>query len=78
MWPTYYLYESMRLASQRDSAKREHGRIPDQLPAEARPNALRRSVARLALAVSRQSLRLARTLDECSTDSARARPAQVG
>ena len=78
MWPTYYLYESIRLASDHEAARREHGRVLDEVPSEPRPNLLRRGVARLALAVSRQSLRLAETLDECAADSSSARPARVG
>jgi hypothetical protein len=78
MWPTYYLYESIRLASDREAAERRRGQVLDELPAEPRPSRVRRGVARLALAVSRQSLRLAETLDECAADSSGARPARVG
>jgi hypothetical protein len=75
MWPNYYLLEARRLANER-TANTEL----EQLIHEARlyrlahpntePNAARRAGARLALAASRASLRLARTLDECIADGA--------
>jgi len=74
MWPNYYLLEARRLANERS----HDGELATliQEAAEYRrahpntePNVLRRAAARLALAASRATLRLARTLDECIAES---------
>ena len=75
MWPTYQLLEARRLAAERvrESEQirlaREANRYRHDHQA-GEPSALRRSAARLALAASQVSLRLARTLDECVADGA--------
>ncbi len=75
MWPSYHLIEARRLAADR-VREAEQARLARQanryrLDQQAgEPNALRRSAARLALAASQVSLRLARTLDECVADRA--------
>jgi hypothetical protein len=70
MWPNYYVIEARRLASERQAeAQRAHQAVLARQDADpGSPNVLRRSGARIALAVGRQSLRIARVLDECVAD----------
>jgi hypothetical protein len=75
MLPAYHLLEARRVAAERaresDQARLAHAanryRRTHQ---DSEPNALRRGAARVALAASQASLRLARTLDECVAESA--------
>jgi len=74
MWPNYYLLEARRLANER-TVEGEHAALIREAAEYRRahpntePNMLRRAAARLALAASRVTLRLARTLDECVAES---------
>lgn len=75
MWPNYYLFEARRVANQRTANTEleqliEEARLYRLAHPNTEPNGLRRAGARLALAASRASLRLARTLDECVADGA--------
>ena len=70
MWPNYYVIEARRLASERQAeARRTHQAVLARQNEEpGSPNVLRRTGARIALAVGHQSLRIARLLDECVAD----------
>jgi hypothetical protein len=76
MWPNYHLLEARRLAAER-VRESEQARLAREASRyrldhqDGEPSALRRSAARVALAASRVSLRIARTLDECVGDAAR-------
>jgi hypothetical protein len=73
MWPAYHLVEARRLAADR-VRESEQARLAREANRyrlshqDAEPNALRRSAARIALAASHVSLRVARTLDKCVAD----------
>ncbi|MFI5199000.1 MAG: hypothetical protein ACHQXL_01340 [Candidatus Limnocylindrales bacterium] len=73
MLPGYYVIEALRIANERqaeaDRASQAH--LARQGRDQA-PNLLRRTGARAALAVGRQSIRIARVLDECVADGAAA------
>lgn len=78
MFPTFFLVEARRLAVEReldaDRAELAREAALFRLAHESgEPNVLRRSGARLALAASRASLRLAETLDECVAEGGGAR-----
>ena len=71
MFPTFFLVEARRLATEHelDADQAELAReaaLYRRAHATNEPNALRRIAARLALAMSRAALRLARVLDECA------------
>jgi hypothetical protein len=75
MWPSYYLLEARRLANERTVDAELAVLIKEaaeyrRAHPNTEPNILRRAGARLALAVSRATLRLARTLDECVAEGA--------
>jgi len=78
MWPNYYLVEAHRLATERqlDADLAELAReaaLYRLAHPNTRPNAIRRAGARVALAASRASLRLAQAFDECAADGSGAR-----
>jgi hypothetical protein len=74
MLPSYYMIEAMRIAAERQAEADRLARRPRRpLDAEGAPNRLRRAGARVALGVGRQSLRLARALDECAADGSATR-----
>jgi len=75
MWPNYYLLEAHRLANERTADAELAVLIQEATEyrlahPNTEPNGLRRVGARLALAASRATLRLARTLDECVAEGA--------
>ncbi len=70
MFPTFFLVEAHRLAVERelDADRAELAReaaLFRLAHQSTEPNMLRRAGARVALAASRASLRLAQALDEC-------------
>ncbi len=77
MWPNYYLIEALRLAAERTDDVEHEALLRAAVEyrrahPSTEPNPLRRAGARIALAASRASLRLARTLDECAAEGAAA------
>ena len=69
MWPSYYVIEALRTASDRQAeAERAVRALREPGDPAGTPNRLRRGGAQLAMLVGRQSLRLARALDECVAD----------
>lgn len=75
MLPYHFYLEARRLASERTidaelAVLVREAELYRLAHPNTEPNALRRVAARLALATSRASLRLARTLDECVADGA--------
>jgi len=73
MLPAYHLLEARRVAAERarESDQVRLARLANRRRLNLQgggPNALRRGAARVAVAASRVSLRLARTLDECVAD----------
>jgi hypothetical protein len=74
MWPNYYLLEARRLANERTIDAELAVLIHEaaeyrRAHPSTEPNVPRRVGARLALAASRATLRLARTLDECVAEA---------
>jgi len=75
MWPVYNLLEARRIAAERvresDQARLARDANLYRLNhRDGEANALRRGAARIALAASQVSLRVARLLDECVADGA--------
>jgi len=69
MWPNYYVIEALRTASSRQAeAERAARALREPGDPAGTPNRVRRAGAHVALVVGRQSLRLARALDECVAD----------
>ncbi len=69
MLPSYYMIEAMRIAAERQAeADRPRPEAASAARCGGHANRLRRAGARVALGVGRQSLRLARALDECAAD----------
>ncbi len=84
MWPNYYYLEARRLAAERsrEAEAAALARAATLYRSSHEPAAssgrLRRSAARVAVAVGRQSLRLARALDGCVADAGGAPSAMEG
>ncbi|HEY7826811.1 MAG TPA: hypothetical protein VIB99_01180 [Candidatus Limnocylindrales bacterium] len=74
MLPGYYVIEALRIANERqaEADRASQARLARQGRDKDAPNLLRRAGARAALAIGRQSLRIAQVLDECVADGAAA------